>query len=215
MITAHLASLGNRRNLLPIVLQSISPHVDHIYVALNNYATIPELDIPNVTFKMCDNSKGDAHKFEFINDAEGIVYIADDDLVYSAEFFSLLRAKVKQYNCPVSLHGKKYGRPAGGFKRFKENYRCLNTVVGDHPVDIVGTGVLCMDTSMVKLSMDDFKLPNMADIWFSRSCHLQGVPLMVSEHKAGIVGYLSPKTTIWGDTRNYQPHDKIIRELFG
>lgn len=213
MITAHLASIGSRRNLLPIVLQSISPHVDHIYVALNNYATIPELDIPNVTFKLCDNSKGDAHKFEFINEVEGLVFICDDDLVYTAEFFSLLREKVKQYNCPVSLHGKKYDRPPRGFKYFKENYRCLNSVTGDHIIDIAGTGVLCFDTSMVKLSMQDFPHPNMADVLFSKACHQQGVKLMVAGHRAGIVGYLSPKETIWGMTKSYKLHDSIIKDF--
>ena len=213
MITAHLASLGSRRNLLPIVLQSISPHVDHIYVALNNYATIPELDIPNVTFKMCDNSKGDAHKFEFINDVEGLVLVTDDDLVWNEYAIYLLKEGVRKYKCPCSFHGKAYPRPFTTFKRFSGNYRCLNTVGSDTPCDIIGTGTLMFDTSMVKLSMQNFPYPNMGDVLFSKLCHDQGVKLQIIKHNAGIVGYLHPKETIWTSTKSYALHDSIIKDF--
>jgi len=213
MITAHLATIPDRLNILPQCLESISPHVDHIYVALNGHKEIPSINIPNVTYKFCDNSGGDAHKFEFISEVNGFVLVTDDDLTWSEEAIELLARKVELYKCPVSLHGKKYNKPFRGFKCYAGNYRCLNTVIGDHPVDVIGTGTLMFHTDMVKVSMSMFQAPNMADIWFSRLCKLQGVPLMVVEHKAGIVGYLYPKTTIWTSTRSYALHDKIIKEF--
>lgn len=213
MITAHLASLGSRRNLLPIVLQSIYPHVDHIYVALNNYATIPELDIPNVTFKICDNSKGDAHKFEFINEVEGRVLVTDDDLIWNPDAINLLSQKVTQYGCPCSYHGKSYTIPFKGFKHFNGNYRCLGTTIGDHQCQVIGTGTLMFDTSMVKLSMNDFPYKNMADVLFSCACMSQCIKMMAVEHKIGILGYLNPKETIWGQTKDYSLHTSLLKRF--
>jgi hypothetical protein len=210
MITAHLATLPDRLHNLPACLNSLAPHVDHIYVALNGHIEIPNLDIPNVTFKLCDNNKGDAHKFEFINDVSGLVLITDDDLTWTKEGIDILVGKVEQYKCPCSLHGKKYGRPFKGFKHFMGNYRCLNTLVGDHEVDVIGTGTLMFDTSMVLLSMADFPVKNMADVWFSKICHEQRVGLMAVEHRAGVVGYLSPPTTIWQQTKDYSLHNQVI-----
>ncbi len=214
MTTAHLASTGDRSNLLPIVLQSITPYVDHIYVALNNYQSVPNLDIPNVTFKMCDNSKGDAHKFEFINEIEGIVFICDDDLVYTQNHFEVLLDKVKQYNCPVSLHGKRYKRPFVDFKRIDGNYRCLGSVEQDQlNIDIIGTGVMAFHTNTIRPVMTDFEEKNMGDVLFSRLCHKNSIPMVVVAHKAGIVGYLNPTTTIWGTTKDYSKHNSIIKSF--
>lgn len=215
MISAHLATIPDREMLLKQVLASVTPHVDHTFVALNGYSHVPTWlsEFPTMTSGVFDNSLGDAFKFAFINEVSGLVYVLDDDLYYTPEFFSLLQKKVAQYGCPVSLHGKKYPPHPKGFKYFSENYRCLNTVNGDHRVDVAGTGVLCFDTSMVKIPMDAFKLPNMADIYFSKWCFEHKIPLMVVEHRAGIVGYLSPKTTIWGMTKNYAPHDALIKSF--
>jgi hypothetical protein len=215
MTTAHLASIPDRENLLKIVLESICPYVDHTFVALNGYSHVPTWldDFKTLTTRIYDNSRGDANKFAFINEVSGTVYICDDDLAYSPFYLSYMKQKLSQYNCPVSLHGKGYPRPAKGFKHFNRNYRCLNTVVGDHLVDVIGTGVLCFDTCMVNLSIDDFSHPNMADILFSRLCVRQGVKMMVVEHKAGIVKYLNPPTTIWSQTKNSGEHDRIIKEF--
>jgi hypothetical protein len=215
MTTAHLASIPNRELLLKIVLESVRPYVDCIFVALNGYSHDPPYanEFPTATFRHFDNRFGDAHKFEFMGEVDGLCYVLDDDLQYSAEFFALLQRKELQYKCPVSLHGKKYLPNPRGFRYFKENYRCLGSVRGDHGVDIIGTGVMAFHTETIRPSMADFELPNMADIFFSRLCHGRGIPLMVVEHRAGIVKYLHPPTTIWQMTRNFQLHDKIIKEF--
>jgi hypothetical protein len=80
-------------------------------------------------------------------------------------------------------------------------------------VDVIGSGTLCFDVSRVKISLEDFKIRNMSDIWFSKLCKEQGVPMMVIAHKAGVVKYLHPQSTIWQTTRNYDLHSKIIKDF--
>lgn len=216
MTSAHLATIPSRQNTLKLVLDSIVPFVDHTFVSLNGYGYVPDFlhSMPTVTYQVTQNELGDAHKFSRINDVNGLVYICDDDLLYGANYFALLQKKVNQYKCPVSLHGKVYPRPVVKFKSIKENYRCLGIVIGDHSnIDVIGTGVLCYRTDMVKLSLEDFKLPNMSDIFFSKLCKEQGINMIVAEHKIGIVRYLNPPTTIWTDTKNYEVHDKLLKDF--
>jgi len=215
MLSCHLASIPQRESLLKIVLESIVPFVDHTFVALSGYNHTPSFidSLPTVTSRILSNKKGDANKFFFINEISGLALITDDDLTWSPKAINLLQQKVLQYKCPCSYHGKLYRPPIRSFKHINENYRCLNTVAGDHEINCIGTGTLMFDTSMVKLTMDSFPYPNMADILFSKACAFQGVKLMAVEHRAGIVGYLNPPTTIWGNTRDYTPHTNILKSF--
>ena len=215
MLSAHLASIPSREPTLRLVIESIAPYVDHTFVALSGYSYSPTWlsEFPTVTSRILSNEKGDANKFAFINEVKGRVLITDDDLLWNPPAINLLQEKVRKYGCPCSYHGKAYTLPFRGFKHFSGNYRCLGSVVGDHPCQIIGTGTLMFDTPMVKLSMQDFPHKNMADVLFSRACYTQDVKMMAVEHRAGIVGYLNPKETIWGATKSYALHDKIIKDF--
>jgi hypothetical protein len=216
MTTCHLATIPSRENLLKIVLESITPYVDHTFLALSGYNHIPTWldEFKTLTARIYDNSRGDANKFAFINEVEGLVYIADDDLVYSVEYFALLQRKVNQYNCPISLHGKRYELPFRDFKRIKDNYRCLGSVEQDQlNIHIIGTGVMAFRTDIIRPTMDAFEEKNMSDVLFSRLCYKNNIPMVVIAHKAGIVRYLNPPETIWGTTKDYSKHNSIIKSF--
>jgi len=51
----------------------------------------------------------------------------------------------------------------------------------------------------------------MADCYLSRQASLQGIPMVVLAHKSDYLRYLSPKTTIWQQTRDYSLHTKILQ----
>lgn len=215
-VTAHIASVPEREDSLYRVLKSLTQQVDQIFVSLNGYDHIPKWnDIQNVLYKMYNNEYGDATKFASINEVEGTALICDDDLVYTLNYADYMQRKMRQFRCPVSLHGKVYGnKPIQSFKRSPtERYHYLHTVIGDHMVDIVGTGVLAFDTSMVKLSLADFPTPNMADIYFAKLCKQQGVPLMVVEHSNNTVRYLHQSSTIWINTHDDSLQTKVLNSF--
>jgi len=215
MISAHLASIPSREELLKQTLASVVPYVDRTFVALNSYQGIPSwlYNMKGVHVELFDNSLGDAYKFAFIKDVTGLAYVFDDDLVYGSSAMAMLREGAMKYNCPVSFHGKSYKKPFKGFKYFSGNYRCLNTVEADTPVDVIGTGTMCFDVSQVKLSLEAFPVRNMSDIWFSKLCKEQKVPMMVIAHKEGTHKYLHPHTTIWKQTHDYSLHNGIIKNF--
>jgi len=216
MITAHIASIADREELLKQTLASVAPYVDKTFVALNNYQGVPSwlYNIRGVHAELFDNKLGDAAKFAFIKDVTGLAFIFDDDLIYGSSAMAMLKEGALKYNCPVSFHGKAYkNKPFRGFKYFSGNYRCLNSVDFDVNVDVIGTGTLCFDVSRVKISLEAFATSNMADIYFSKLCKEQKVPMMVIAHKTGTLKYLHPQSTIWQTTKNYDLHSKIIKDF--
>jgi hypothetical protein len=106
---------------------------------------------------------------------------------------------VDQYNGVVSLHGRIYPRPVGKFYKPRKSLSCRNWLAEDTHVDLVGTGVCAFHTSRLRVRLDDFLEPNMADIWLSKLAWEQGVPLMAIEHHSYALKYLPQKkeNTIW------------------
>ena len=156
---------------------------------------------------------GDAGKFyPFIENESFDHYclVCDDDLIYPPDYVETLIAGIDRHDrkAVVGFHGKEYYSPvASYYGSFYEdtrnlnafNYRCLDEVecrrnyklgdtLADHQVTIIGTGCTGWHSSLFKdnpLSMDDFRHPNMADIWFSKKCNDLGIPRYVIPHDAG------------------------------
>jgi hypothetical protein len=67
----------------------------------------------------------------------------------------------------------------------------------DTKVDVGGDGVMCWHTDFLKVKFSDFKQKNMSQLYFSKLCKEQNVPIMVLAHQAGYLGYMNPAWTIW------------------
>ena len=201
MITAHIATIFERENSLRRVISAISPQVGKTYVSLNGYQVEPDWlhTIRNVECELLDNSLGDAARYLHFGEDEGYSFFCDDDLIYSPNYCRYMIHKYNQHKgCLITLHGKIYGRPIiSSHRGIIKNYRCLGTVKGDHEVETGGTGVMLINTKDMKINIEDFLRPNMADIWVAKFAHEQNVKIMVIEHNANIVHYLPQATRIW------------------
>jgi len=210
--TAHIASIPSRQESLRQCVRSIYNQVDKVYVMLNGYSEVPSFlrELPKVQAEVLDNSLGDAARYSHFGEDDGYSFFCDDDLIYSRNYCQYLIYKYNQHKgCLVTLHGKVYHRPIiSAHRGIKENYRCLGTVQGDHIVDTGGTGVMLIKTGDLKISLDDFKKPNMADIWIAKLSHEQNVKIVVVEHKAGIVKYMPQTETIW---RSFTKDDDVYQ----
>jgi hypothetical protein len=215
MITLGIASIPNRVNSLEKVLDSLTGQVDQMNIVLNGYKTIPGFlnKYKNAWWMLADNSKGDAMKF-YKSDTCVDYYVSwDDDLVATPNLIAYLIDKCKEHDCPASLHGKRFTYPCTSIYRPTQVFHCRKEVKGDHIVDMIGTGCLCFDTSQIVISMKDFPLPNMSDLYFSLQAKKQGVPLMVVAHPANAFQYLEQSWTIWKDDRHPEESIKLINEI--
>ena len=209
MKIAQIASLPDRVKLLKQTIESLEPQMDRIFVYLNNYEKIPRfIEKSSTTYGvLCDNLHGDAAKFTDVDQYKGAyIFTCDDDLVYPSDYADKMIAGVKKYRCPVSLHGSVFRKlPIEDYHGDpnKIKYHCLYNVPQDVQAHIVGTGVLCYKFEHVPgLSLQDFEIRNMADIWFSKYCKIRGIATVVLKHEEGYIKYLNPSSTIWDQKVN-------------
>lgn len=187
---AGLAAIPSRELALKRVVNSLVHQVDQLGVYLNGWNYIPEfLNHPKVVVAMSQNhgDLGDAGKFFWINDFEGYYFSCDDDLVYPSDYVQRIIDKIKYYDykAVVGWHGSVV---SDSFKDYYDpkDRRVFSYSAGrpfDLDVHILGTGVLGFHSSTIKVSLQDFERPNMADIFFARLGQEQKVKFVVMEHK--------------------------------
>lgn len=214
MITAGIATLKEREKSFKCTIESIYPQVDKIVAVLNYYDAIPLWlnELKKVECHLAFNFLGDAGKFLQVENTDGIYFAIDDDLLYPKGYVDYLLEGIEKYGGIVGLHGKIYQKPVTHFKKCAV-YRCLDTVSDDACVNVIGSGCCAFDTNRLTLSLSDFELPNMADLWLSKMATEQGVPMTVLKHDTGYLNYLAPPkgTTIWETTKDYSEHVQIMR----
>ena len=198
-----------------LVVGAVASQCDKVVVALNGYDHFPqELSrYSNVECHLLDNSLGDGAKFLTVADTQGYYLSLDDDLLAPPTFVEDLISGIDRYNGCVSFHGKTYKPPFRTFKKPTAVHRCLSGVSLDVQVDFIGSGCAGFHTDRLKLSIDMFKIPNMADVWLSQACTRQMIPMYALAHDRGYFTYLPPKgKTIWEMFSGATPvQDKIMR----
>lgn len=214
MITVQIASIPDREEMLKKTVESLRPQCDKIFVGLNSYDHVPAF-LNEGEYKFFDNSTGDAVKFYGAENLDGWVLTCDDDLIYPDGYVNMMMWKVYQYQSPATLHGKIYPRPVVAFNKHTQVYRCLNYVEKDEWVDVGGTGVLCYHTDLVKVKYSDFKLANMADLWFAKICKDQGIDIICVAHQADYLTYQSPNETIWDVSKEmgFEVQTKVLKSI--
>jgi hypothetical protein len=186
-----IASLPERINCLKDTIDSLYNQCDKIILGLNNYQSIPEFaNKPKIEAYLLNNELGDAAKFIKIDDYTNHYYLScDDDIIYPSNYVEYMISKTYEYNTPVGLHGAILHQPIQSMYANRTVFHCMQDVNQDIKVDYIGTGVLCYDTSKLKVSINDFKAPNMADIWFGDIMDRNNIKPFVIGHKKEYLKY--------------------------
>lgn len=213
MIVCGIATLKDREESLKKTIESIYDQVDVIYVVLNLYGDIPQwiTELPKVRPVLGHNTFSDSSKVLFapLYD-EGYYLTLDDDLVVPRGYAEFMIDGIKKYNCIVTLHGRRFpGYKVKSFLRdARINVSCLQQSGYDIKVTVGGSGCMAWDMSQFKISVDDFPLPNMADMWISIAAKKQGVGLMTLAHPKGYIKHTDHgESTIW---HSYTKHNDLL-----
>ena len=213
MITASLATIPAREPFLKMVVDSLLPQVDLLYVQLNGYDSVPEcLDYDNIVARLTTNEMGDANKFMNVDIVDSFFFTCDDDLIYPPDYTQTLINKLDEYGpVIVTCHGRVF--PKGPHESYYASKiitcHCLSDVPMDCLVHVGGTGVMAFHTDTIDIRYEDFKEPNMADIWLAKQAYEQYVPIICIEHREGWIKALPVKDTIWD---NYSTRDEVQTE---
>jgi hypothetical protein len=204
---AGIASLPDRVDCLEDTIISLYDQVDRIVVGLNNYTEIPEfLKMKKIEVYLLDNSLGDAAKFYKIDDYPNHYYFScDDDLIYPTDYCDVLIEKCEKYKSIVGLHGVILNRPITSYYKNRKVYHCLKPLKLDVEVDLLGCGACLIDTSILKISINDFPKPNMGDIWLADLCKNQKIKSYTIERGSDWLLYnkkMNDKWTIFDDFKS-------------
>ena len=161
-----------RKNSLIKTVESIYNQCDIINVYLNDYDSVPkELIDSKIKIYRTNNEKGDAYKFAQLKNSDGYYFTIDDDLIYSENYVQKMIDAIEQYGRKniITLHGRFYNdfpitSYYGGVTKV---YHCAHDLDKDVNVQVGGTGVMAFHTDLLKVDLDYFETPNMADVWIS------------------------------------------------
>jgi len=237
MITAQMATIPERMEILPRVIGSLLPQVDRLNVMLNGHSNDQAAIFFNryffdnrINFFRRNNKMTDAEKYYKVEDVGyGYVFTCDDDLWYHPDYVKYMISKIEQYErkAVVTLHGRVWNElPITSFYRDRAEinpwdgteipnrmYRCLEPVEGDHRIHCGGDGVMAWHTDTLLMRYDYCELPDMSQLWMALVCNQRDIPQIAVEHPAGFVVDLLTEdmfeTSIW----NRNKHDKVQTQL--
>jgi len=202
----------NRIDSLLRTVDSIYDQCDELNIFLNDFnGELPSKFLDDkINIYFSDNRYGDALKFAKLEESEGYYLTIDDDLIYPKNYVEYMVARCKEYSNQrvITLHGKNFSSfPIQSYyKSHSEYYHCLLPMRKNVMVQFAGTGVLCFHTSLMKIPLDFFKLPNMADIWVGKYCKENDIKIICITHPKDFLRYQEQKETIY-DT--FSKNDKI------
>lgn len=196
-VTASMASIPSRAHLLPRVVRSLLFQVDELCVYLNGYDRVPPCLKDNrikVARSGIDGPDlGDAGKFYWVNDTKGYVLTVDDDIVYPANYVRRYLQEIERLRrrAVVGVHGVVLPSKPRAYYTDRTVFHCRRSQSGHQPVHLLGTGTTAFHSDTIKVRIEDFQHPNMADIWLGIVAKRQKVPMVCLEHDEGWLRCLS------------------------
>ena len=225
-IYVNLATMPSRVDALKIVINSLYGQSNAINVYLNGFNVVPDfLDKPgiNIARSQDHGDRGDAGKFYWSDKVEGYYLTVDDDIVYPPGYVKHIvngiDARGKQI--PVGLHGELFKNQIRHWTRDRlGSQHFISELKLDTPTCVLGTGCLGYHTAGMKVKPEDFKIPNMADVWFAILCEEQDKQKIVLRHPSNWLRIIpmSHNDTLWGKTVNEEGKNpnlisKEVREI--
>ena len=220
MRIASLATIPGRESQLKITVESLLVQVDRLNVYLNDYKAVPEwlTGNPRIHTEIGDNSKGDAGKFYWADKIpECYHFICDDDIGYPIGYTQLLTDGIEKYNrdAVVSLHGRKFKpTPISNYYRdCVDKAHCRFELKDDIQCHSLGTGAMGYHTSTLTPPWDDFKLPNMADVWMGVICQKLKIPMVALKHHGNWIKVQKVPYTIFDGGRDCKKETEIVNSM--
>jgi hypothetical protein len=222
-IYANMATIPKRIFHLETVVNSILPQVDQLNVYLNNFEEVPWfLNNPkiNVVQSQEHGDRGDAGKFFWSDKVNGYYFTIDDDILYPADYVERLKEALDKRGkkCAIGVHGEIYGNSIRHWTKDRvETLHFYYENKKDRPVMVLGTGCALFHTEFLKVDPEDFKIPNMADVWFAVICHRNLFFRVVIAHEFGWLNilHIPQEETLWGKTTAFEKENpnEISKEV--
>ncbi|MEJ8673530.1 glycosyltransferase family 2 protein [Chromobacterium amazonense] len=184
-VIVNLCSIPKREESLKKTILSIHKQCDQINLYLDGYTSIPDwLEKYNFNITLSKDLPGlrDNGKFLPLDKVEKDSYYLtiDDDIIYPPDYVNSMIEWIEKFNrkCVIGVHGVILkNNPTGYFSDRRIVYKFTSELEEARAVNLLGTGTLAFHTSTIKdISLKDFNLPGMADLYFGIACKMREIP---------------------------------------
>lgn len=221
-VVGGLASIPSRVGVLKAAVTSLLPQVDHLFVYLNGFDSVPRyLQSQKITvFRSSDHGdyRDNSKYFGLRCLGEDVYFFSvDDDIEYPGNYVSTLVAAIERYDrrALVGVHGVIYG---AGSRLFQDRavLHFGEALAADLPVSALGTGTTAFHTSTLPFDSLQFDEVGMADLMLSQLSAQQGVPaICVARPAQWLRGLDVPASTqnLYAESIVVDsPHDLFVRK---
>lgn len=183
-VVAGVASYAAREPVFAQSVASILPQVDHLFVFLNDYASIPAfLDDARITvFRSQDywNLSAIGKTFALGELDDCYFFSLDDDILFPPDYVERMLATMHKYGdkVGVAVHGSVLPEHPGWYFERSVGYPFQAALASDRFVNLIGSGTFAFRTSVLRARFEDFLPHVMVDLRFSILAKDQGVPLV-------------------------------------
>lgn len=183
-IVASLATIPGREKSLARTVTSLLSQVDRLNIYLNGFTAIPAfLYAPriHIVHSLEHGDRGDSGKFWWCQSVSDTYYLTcDDDIIYPPDYVFRMVSAIEYYKreAIVGIHGITMLSKIQSYYRDRKVIHTSKPLERDQPVHLVGTGCAGWHSSTLDISMDQLKIPNMADIWLGVICQKNKVPIV-------------------------------------
>lgn len=187
-------------------IESIYHQSDIINVTLNSYEEIPiDLYDKKINIFIGNNDKGDAYKFYNQKKYDGYYFTIDDDLIYPENYSEYMINKIEEYNRKsiITLHGRNFNQfPIDSYYLSQsELYHFNRKLEKDVNTQFGGTGVMAFHSSLMKIDIEYFRTPNMADIWVGKFAKENNIDIICVEHNNDFVKQQKTNQDIFSNSK--------------
>lgn len=209
-VTCSLASIPSRESHLEKVVGGLlGQGADVVQVFLNGYSSVPsfvtKMDSDRIVVcrSQIHGDRGDAGKFFWSADAEGYQLICDDDLWYPDDYIDTMIAAIERHSrrAIVGVHGVNVNELIVSYYQSRSCHHFAKEMKSDTPFHILGTGLLAYHSSTIRVSIDDFSEPNMADVWMGVAAQNEKVPMIAIARAGGWIKAMDVPSSIYDSCR--------------
>lgn len=185
-----VASMPSRVEGLKHVVDRLIGQADELCVHLNGYSEVPGFLAGDSRLQVhTGEDLGDRAKFLSLESFAGYYFTVDDDIDYPKFYVDFCIDGIEKYDrkAVVGWHGAilspNFSDYYDGDSRQVLSYRTHRR--DDTFVHILGTGCAAFHTDTIDVSRGDFRVANMADVFFALEGQRQEVPFVVLAHRKG------------------------------
>jgi len=223
---AAIATLASRLTTFQKVLPIIHAQVDHVFVYLDGYSTIPSFleNFDRVTARRAEDV-GNLHcssRFLCLQELRTptVVAIVDDDIIYPPDYIDRMTGALQRVEgkAIVGVHGRIFMPPHQSYVRDVLTFHFTHQLARPCHVHELGTGTCAFASSYFRIDPREWDRHDMDDVAIAIDAQRQGLPRIAIARPAGWLrpGAESQSDSLWNRILiDDSEHSRRMRTLLG